>query len=102
MEVQVEESNNHKEKSKEKIENGSKYEMTFVVPCGMIMLLGSEYNIFELVGCVIDLFIIRDLIVSLYVYEYYVVVDILKFYEFYVIRYPEVFKSFQFSRFSFL
>ena len=50
MEVQVEESNNHKEKSKEKIENGSKYEMTSIVPCGMIMLLWSEYNIFELVG----------------------------------------------------
>ena len=99
MEVQVEESNNHKEKSKEKIENGSKYEMTSVVPCGMIMLLWSEYNIFELVGCVMDLFIIRDLIVSLYVYEYYVIVDILKFYEFYVIQYPGVFKLFQFSRF---
>ena len=59
--------------------------MTFVVPCGMIMLLGGEYNIFELVGCVMDLFIIQDLIVSLYVYEFYVIVDILKFYEFMVV-----------------
>jgi hypothetical protein len=49
------------------------------------MLLGGEYNIFELVGCVMDLFIIQDLIVSLYVYEFYVIVDILKFYEFMVV-----------------
>ena len=49
------------------------------------MLLGSEYNIFEFFGCVMDLFIIRDLIVSLYVYEFYVIVDILKFYEFMVV-----------------
>ena len=71
MTVQVEESNNQKGKSKKKIENGFKYGMIFVIKCGRIIMLWSDFILFILVGCVMDFFwfhIIKTFMLQLFLF----------------------------------
>ena len=56
MKEKVEESNNHKGKSKKKIENELKNGMIFVVKCGRIIMQWGDFILFILVGCVMDFF----------------------------------------------
>ena len=45
-----------REVQKKKIENGFKNGMIFVVKCGRIIMLWSDFILFILVGCVMDFF----------------------------------------------
>ena len=55
MKEKVEESNNHKGKSKKKIENELKNGI-FVVKCGRIIMQWGDFILFILVGYVMDFF----------------------------------------------